>query len=223
MPTPERLVAFVNFLTVLVLSTSLHELAHAWTATKFGDPTPRDAGRLTFNPFRHLDLFWSIVLPSVLWWMTGSFMVAAWTPVSPHLMRRPRLHGLLTALAGPATNALLALLALATWCALVVAQEGVDRADRWQSLAALALVMNISLGIFNMIPIPPLDGSHLLEALAPRFLHPPLEWLKRNSMVIFVVLLATGLLSAVTKPIRREAVAASEDVLHRVVEVVRGR
>jgi Zn-dependent protease len=213
---------FVNFLTILVLSTALHELAHAWTAVKFGDQTPREHGRLTFNPLAHLDPFWSLLLPSLLWWTTGGYMVGAWTPVNPMRMRKPRLHGALTALAGPAMNAMLVLLSLGIVVALAAAQGGVAFDDRWQRLALLAVVMNISFAVFNMIPLPPLDGSHLLEAVAPPALRPALAFLHRHSMILFGVLLVTGLLGRITTPIMEIAGGGIGAVLGIVDEVIRG-
>jgi Zn-dependent protease len=148
---------FLWLIPFLLVSLVLHELAHAIVATKLGDPTPREQGRLTLNPISHLDPLGTIMF-GVTYFATG--LLFGWArPVLVDLrrLRHPKQGMALVAAAGPATNFLLALGAIAY---IVHAQpEG-----RWFDVALQAFTVNIVLGVFNLIPIPPLDGSRIVGA-----------------------------------------------------------
>ncbi len=206
------LLDFANFMVILVFSTALHELTHAWLATRFGDDTPARHGRLTFNPIPHLDPFFSVLLPAAMFWTSGGFMAAAWTPVNPFKMRRPRLHGFLTALGGPTTNFLLAGVAFLCFAAIIVVGGAFDARQlesggwdlsgltRGQRVALLAFEMNVLLGVLNFIPIPPLDGGAVIPLLLPnRYQRAFWTW-RRYSWIVFAGLLLTGALEAVLAP-----------------------
>ena len=168
---PENIVfRAATWIVPLVFAIVLHEISHGWVASAFGDPTARRLGRLSLNPIRHVDPIGTIALPLVLA-VTGApvFGWAKPVPVVARRLRNPRLHMMLVALAGPGMNLLLALLT-----ALVLAVF-VSTAPRQSVLALFVylnlinfLVINIFLAVFNLLPIPPFDGGHVVEGLLPR-------------------------------------------------------
>jgi Zn-dependent protease len=159
-----RLVDILLFLAVLAPSVILHEVAHGWIAERFGDPTARDAGRITLNPIKHIDPFGSILFPAVLAMMRAN--VWGWAkpvPVNPSYFRRPNEMMAVVALGGPITNLVLAFVA----GRLGPFEEigGVfykTSSGLWVEVLWAFAVVNVALAIFNMLPIPPLDGSRLL-------------------------------------------------------------
>jgi Zn-dependent protease len=191
--TPERTLFFV----ALVLSVVVHEASHAAAAYAFGDDTAKRAGRLTLNPLPHIDPWGSIVLPAVLIFTTGAaFGYARPVPVNPRRMRSPRNHGLLVALAGPATNVMLALLA-----ALIL--QAVPRQRPGWTLAGFAYelgVVNVILAVFNLLPIPPLDGSALIERVLPAKLWPKYLRLRQYSFGLLLIVVFVLPLDKVFEP-----------------------
>lgn len=153
----------LGLVAVLIPSLVIHEFAHAWTADMLGDPTPRNAGRISFNPVRHVDPFGTLVLPIVMA-LVAPFVIGYARPVMimPGNLRNPRLHSVVVALAGPASNFALAGLGIIAFRLLRPA----DDTFFWFAFA-LVIVVNVVLGIFNMLPIPPLDGSALIDAMLP--------------------------------------------------------
>ncbi len=184
------------FFGVLVPSIILHEVSHGAVALLFGDRTAQEAGRLTLNPIRHIDPFWTIILPAIMVFYTGrAFGMAKPVPVNQGRMRSPRNHGLLTSLAGPATNIVLAAVALAVF------RWGGPRGTMAEVVAIFGLA-NVILAVFNLLPIPPLDGSAVFERFLPvRWLTPYLQ-LRRYSFFLFIglFLLAGDLLGRVLNP-----------------------
>ena len=189
----------------LVPSIILHEVSHGWAALAFGDDTAKRAGRLTLNPVRHVDPFGTLILPLVMAAIGfGFFGYAKPVPVNSRRMRHPRNQALLTALAGPATNLVLAVVA-----ALMLRQVHPDDLTEAglpfeplivQVLLWLGLV-NVLLAVFNLIPLPPLDGSAVIERFLPsRYWRQYLQ-LRRYSMIVLIAVLLlaprlfTGLLT----------------------------
>ncbi|MFA5744645.1 MAG: site-2 protease family protein [Candidatus Paceibacterota bacterium] len=152
-------------LIILILSVIAHEVAHGYAANSLGDPTARLAGRLTLNPIPHIDLMGSIVLPALLVF-TQSPILFGWAkpvPYNPYNLSNPRWGETLVAIAGSATNILLAII-----FGLIVrfgAALGLDPA--MLSLAATIAFINLFLGLFNLIPFPPLDGFTALRSALP--------------------------------------------------------
>jgi Zn-dependent protease len=152
-------------LVVLILSIIAHEVAHGYAADALGDPTARLAGRLTLNPLPHIDLMGSIVIPALLM-ITHSPIFFGWAkpvPYNPYNLRSPRWGEMLVAIAGSATNIVLAIV-----FGLVVRYGfnlGLDQAAL--SLAATIAFTNLFLGLFNLIPFPPLDGFTVLRSALP--------------------------------------------------------
>jgi Zn-dependent protease len=170
------------FLAVLIPSVILHEVSHGVVALWFGDDTAKKAGRLTLNPLKHVDPFGTIVLPVLLVLTTGRpFGYAKPVPVNVRRLRNPRNDSLLVSLAGPVTNLLL--VAVAT-----VVLRTVDVRGNWGRSVVLLGVSNVVLAVFNLLPLPPLDGSAVVERLLPHQWWP--GWLKfrQYSMGLLLVL-----------------------------------
>jgi Zn-dependent protease len=140
---------------VLLFAITVHEYAHARTALSLGDPTAKLAGRITFNPISHMDPFGAICL------FLFNFGWAKPVPVNPRYFRNPRMGSLWVSLAGPLAN-----LGVALVMGILI-RYFLFPGDLYRTVLFTMLFMNIGLGLFNLLPIPPLDGSHVLESLLP--------------------------------------------------------
>lgn len=188
------------FFAVLIPSIILHEVSHGAVALLFGDPTAQQAGRLTLNPLKHIDPFWTIILPAIMIFTTGrAFGMAKPVPVSPGRMRSPRNHGLLTSLAGPATNLAIAAVAYVVFRSLyadtiIRTAEGnfVTGLSTAGELVVMLGLSNVILAAFNLIPIPPLDGSAVVERVLPDRLLGPYLRLRQYSFFLFIGLFLLG-------------------------------
>jgi len=187
-------IALIIFeIIVLLFSAVLHEIAHGYEAERLGDDTARRAGRLTLNPLVHLDWFTSVLMPILLIWATnGAFFFAAAKPVpyNPNNLKDPRGGSAKIALAGPLTNFLIALIfsiAIRIFIFLPVSGTLI-------LLLALIVYINIILGIFNLIPIPPLDGSRVLFALLPpsRKTYQAMYFLERWGLMLVLLFVLFG-------------------------------
>ena len=154
-----------------VFAICVHESAHAWTANKCGDPTARMLGRISLNPVKHVDPIGTVLVP--LLGMLSGIGFIGWakpTPVDPHNLRHPVRDDILTSVAGPVSNLLLGLIAVAVlWVtARVAGNAGPNSiAEPIALLCGAFISVNILLAAFNLIPIPPLDGSHVFRHLLP--------------------------------------------------------
>ncbi|MDB5693903.1 MAG: site-2 protease family protein [Alphaproteobacteria bacterium] len=189
--SPDNIVFRVaTWLIPLVFAIVLHEIAHGWAANAFGDPTARRKGRLSLNPLRHIDPVGTIALPLVL--AVAGAPVFGWAkpvPVVARRMRNPRLHMILVALAGPGMNLLLAVIGALLLGALLI-RPGSGLAWLFLMLNLLNFVaINIFLAVFNMLPIPPFDGGHVVEGLLPRRVAVHYAKLRRYGFLLLVVLL----------------------------------
>jgi Zn-dependent protease len=173
----------------LVVSVILHEVSHGVVALAFGDDTARRAGRLTLNPVAHVDPFGTILLPVMLAIASNgaaTFGYAKPVPVNPRRMRDPRNHGLLVSLAGPGLNVALALLAAVVWRALALGDADPDT-NRLAFFVGVFGIVNVVLAVFNMLPIPPLDGSAVIERFLPMRLWEPYLRFRRYSVVLLLL------------------------------------
>lgn len=149
---------------VLILSVVIHEVAHGWAANALGDPTARLQGRLSLNPIRHIDPIGSVLIPAILV-LTNSSFLFGWAkpvPYNPYNLKNQRWGEAIVGGAGVATNLLIAVL----FAFIARAAFGAGMVE-FATLASLVTLVNLSLGLFNLIPIPPLDGYTVLRGLLP--------------------------------------------------------
>ena len=176
----------------LVFAIVLHEISHGWVANAFGDPTAKELGRLSPNPIRHVDPFGTVILPLVL--AISGVPVFGWAkpvPVVAERMRNPRLHMMLVALAGPGINLALALV---TGFVLAFVAATADQPPGFATQFLFAnltnfLLINVFLAIFNLLPVPPFDGGHVVEGLLPRPLAKKWRAMGRYALFILIFLL----------------------------------
>lgn len=156
---------FIFQIAILIMSVVIHEVSHGYMANYLGDPTAKLEGRLTLNPIKHLDLFGSIILPMILYF-THSGFILGWAkpvPYNPYNLRPGRWSEALVAIAGPASNLILAII-FGTLLRFGVAN---GFSVGFLQITSLIVFMNLLLMVFNLVPIPPLDGSKVLFAIFP--------------------------------------------------------
>jgi Zn-dependent protease len=180
---------------MLLFAVIIHEVAHGYVAWRFGDPTARFAGRLTLNPLPHIDPVGTILVPGLLL-LSGAGVIFGWArpvPVNPMNFRNLRAGELAVSLAGPGSN-----LALAVAFAGLVHLGGSNLG--LAKLAYYGVSINLFLALFNLVPIPPLDGSHLVSALLPYRLARLYDQLEPFGFILILVLFYTGVMSLLLMP-----------------------
>jgi Zn-dependent protease len=199
----------------LVIAITFHEAAHGFVAHRLGDDTAYNLGRVSFNPIRHVDPFGTLIMPAILLLSHSPFLFgyAKPVPVNFRALHNPRIGMVLVALAGPATNIALALVAAAAFHGLGLLPEN---AAQWvEDNLKNALVINVILAIFNMMPIPPLDGGRVAVGLLPRALALPLARLEPFGMLILISLL-------ILLPLVGAQLGLNLDVISAILRTVTG-
>ena len=185
----------------LIISMGIHEAAHAWMAWRCGDSTAKDMGRMTLDPVKHIDPFMSILLPAILFLSKGMmFGGAKPVPVAYHRLRNPARDMMLVALAGPISNFLLAIVFTVIWKVLTYV-VGMDAETVAIRVMDASVKWNLLLAAFNMLPIPPLDGSRVINYLLPESMRDGFAVLERFGLIlVFVIIFFTGVYGAIIRP-----------------------
>ena len=185
---------------ILFFSVIIHEVAHGYTALRLGDPTAQYAGRLTMNPIKHMDPWGTVILPLFLILIRSPFLVgwAKPVPVNPQLLRDPKRGMMLVGAAGPLANITLILLS-----ALVLRVLPFSAPPFLFDLFRYCCAINIILALFNLVPIPPLDGSKVVAGILPPAMREAYISLERYGIFIIIGLLYLGLLDQVIIPVYR--------------------
>ncbi|HBP63044.1 MAG TPA: site-2 protease family protein [Desulfosporosinus sp.] len=179
----------------LLIGFAFHEYAHGWVADRLGDPTPRSQGRLSLNPLVHLDVFGTLMA------FLYQFGWAKPVMTNPQYFKGDKRRGsMLVSLAGPVMNLIIAFVVFFLWYVTMHWMHG----SAWSSVIALifksTVLMNLGLGVFNLLPIPPLDGFGILSGIVPEQFAPKLQMIEQYGMIILVVLLFTNILGIVLFP-----------------------
>lgn len=199
----------------LLVAITVHEMAHGWMANRLGDVTARLQGRLSFNPLAHIDPFGTIIFPALLIFMKAPFLLgwAKPVPVNPTNFRDPKRGMAMVSLAGPVTN-----LAVGVAAAVLLKMSFLWPSDMWRMGFVTAsggvaaplfwflrscVSINVLLAVFNLIPIPPLDGGHFLEGVLPEHIAREYRKIEPFGMVLIIFLLYLGILDLVLMPIYR--------------------
>ena len=192
----------------LIFAVTFHEMAHGWVASLRGDQTAKRLGRLSPNPLRHVDPVGTVLVPAVLFLLHAGFLFgwAKPVPVDWRNLKRPRLDMALVAVAGPAANIVMALIwAMVAKVALVSVAFHPWIAQVLFAMGTAGIAVNLMLAIFNLIAIPPLDGSLIVSSLLKPVWAYHYDKIERYSIWILMILLATHILSAILSPILRVA------------------
>lgn len=172
-------------IAILIMSVVIHEVSHGFAAALQGDPTAKLQGRLTLNPLKHLDPFGSVIVPLVTFLAAGfAFGWAKPVPYNPYNLKNQRYGELLVALAGPVSNLILGVV-----FGLIIRLGGPHLSPEFIHITILVVIINISLAVFNLIPIPPLDGSKVLFAFIPLRYKDVQVTLERYSLIILLAVI----------------------------------
>jgi Zn-dependent protease len=188
---------FIIYLIPIIFAITVHEVAHGWVAFKLGDNTAKSLGRLTLNPIPHIDILGTIVIPIILYLTTPFiFGFAKPVPINYRNLRNAKKDVIYVALAGPASNIIMAFL----WAFVLY----ISLLNEWLlmgKMASIGIFFNLLLAIFNMIPIPPLDGSVIIRTFLPRNLLEKYDRMEIYGIFIVFALLFMGLFTYVVLPL----------------------
>jgi len=191
----DEMMAKIFIIAFLVESIVLHEISHGYVALRFGDHTAQRQGRITFNPIPHIDPLWTIAIPVIAYFLSsGTFIIggAKPVPVDPRNYRRPVMGDICVSVAGVAVNFLIAVILILMLNVVLLVSGNIAGSVAVYVLLHAAL-LNIVLAMFNLIPIPPLDGSHLFKYLLPLELRRSYEMLGRTGAGFIILILVINI------------------------------
>lgn len=217
MPELDLISTLFVFVIPVIFAVTVHEVAHGWVASRFGDQTARSMGRLTLNPIKHIDPVGTIVVPAIMYFTSG--FIFGWAkpvPINWRNLGHPRRDMAIVAIAGPAAN----LLMLLFWAmsAKVIMLLGNDSNHLTQLLfimSNIGIMINIVLMILNLFPILPLDGGRVLTAMLPRNLAISFSRLEPYGLIILVVLLLSGVLWKILLP----AISGIQSLIYQLIQI----
>lgn len=190
----DQFLVLIFQLAVLLFSVMIHEVAHGVMALKLGDTTARDAGRLTLNPVKHLDVFGSVILPLSLFLLSGGSMILGWAkpvPYNPYNLKNPKHGAGIIGIAGPLSNLVIAIV-FGIFIRLLMPFGDIELIAPLISLFSIIVLINILLAVFNLVPLPPLDGANILFALLPENLNNIKIFLQRYGFFLLILFIFFG-------------------------------
>ncbi|MDD2679682.1 MAG: site-2 protease family protein [Candidatus Omnitrophica bacterium] len=194
MNLPDKIFSFLILFGLLMIGMSVHEFAHGLVAYRLGDPTAKYSGRLTLNPLAHIDIFWTFLLPLFLFITSGFvFGAAKPVPINYGALRNPKRDIILVGISGPLANFILGGL-------LAMLIKIIPLPALLLSLAVNLITINVILGVFNLVPIPPLDGSRILMGLLPEPLASQYVGIEPYAFIILIALIWLGALNWLVWP-----------------------
>jgi Zn-dependent protease len=203
---PEDIAAFVRLIAVgaipVLFGITLHEVGHGWMARRFGDRTAEQLGRLSLNPLHHVDPVGTVLMPLVTA-LLGGFLFgwAKPVPVNARAMRDPKRAMIAVAAAGPGANLLMAIgWGLSLHVAALLGPTAPGASEFLAQMGRFGIFFNVVLGLFNLLPIPPLDGGRVLRGVVPESVGQRLDALEPYGLIIVIALLAVGVLDQVLGP-----------------------
>jgi len=194
------------YVPVLLFSFVAHEFAHAWVAYRQGDPTAYQLGRVTLNPIPHIDLFGTIIVPAMLIATNSSFLIgwAKPVPIVSRNFRNYRRGDLLVSVAGVTANFIIAVASTLLMIVLVHAVRAAPSFSPWagpvQDMLEIAISLNFILVVFNLLPVPPLDGSRLIYHILPERIALWYRGVERWGLLVFILLLVSGAITVLLWP-----------------------
>jgi Zn-dependent protease len=197
----------------LVVGFTVHEFAHAYVAYRFGDNTAKDQGRLTLNPAQHLDPIGTLLL------LIAGFGWARPVPVQRSRFKNPKLAGILVSLAGPLSNFLVAFIAYALFF-FFIGVSGFTVPSFIVNLLQMMVYLNVLLFVFNLIPVPPLDGYRVIEDLVPPHVRSKMSQYEQYGALIFIILVITPLGNYTIRPLLFNGIAAVNQTFNSIFTAI---
>ena len=217
MPELNLISTLFVFVIPVIFAVTLHEVAHGWVASRFGDQTAKSMGRLTLNPVKHIDPVGTILVPAVMYFASG--FIFGWAkpvPVNWRNLGHPRRDMAIVAIAGPAANFLMLLFwAISAKIIILSGNEFNHLTQLLFTMCGIGITINLVLMILNLFPVLPLDGGRILTAMLPRGLAISFSRLEPYGLIILVVLLVSGILWKILLPI----IGGTESLIHQLIQI----